>query len=431
MKVLVVGNGGREHGIVWKLSQSKLIDQIFTAPGNPGTSDFGINVPIDILNIDGLLKFAVEEEIDITIVGPEEPLVEGIVDRFKEKGLRIFGPDKQAARLEGSKVFSKELMRKYNIPTAEYGVYEDIDEAITYIKAKGAPIVVKAEGLAAGKGVFVAEDIDAAINAVKTILSKNTFGNAGKKIVIEEFLDGEEATILAFIDGNNVIPMLSSQDHKQAYDNDQGPNTGGMGAYAPAPVVDETMMEKIYKDILLPTVEALKKEGINYKGILYCGLMIKDGKPKVLEYNVRFGDPEAQVILPLLKTDLLEIVEAVIDGRLGKLKIDWFDKKALCVVMASGGYPSSYKKGIKIDGIDDARVLENIMVFQAATKMKDGQLLTNGGRVLAVTAVGNDFKGVIEKAYTGIDQIYFYDFHIRHDIGGKISKYKTKWEALI
>jgi len=419
MKVLVVGNGGREHCVVWKLAQSQLVDQIYIAPGNAGTADLGKNVEIDVMDIEGLLKFAIESDIDFTFVGPEAPLVEGIVDRFEAAGLRIFGPNKQAALLEGSKVFSKNLMEKYNIPTAEYKVFEKADKAITYIKEKGAPIVVKAEGLAAGKGVIVAEELVDAITAVNSILINDKFGDAGARVVIEEYLDGEEATVLAFVDGETIVPMIASQDHKQAYDNDQGPNTGGMGAYAPAPVVDENMMSKIYSEILVPTVAALKDQGIEYKGILYCGLMIKDGQPKVIEYNVRFGDPETQVVLPLLKTDLVEIINYVIDGKLANIEVEWYDKKALCVIMASGGYPLEYKKGKRISGINDANSLDNIIVFQAGTKMLADELLTDGGRVLAVTAIGDNFDEVIEMAYTGVSHIHFNDYHIRHDIGHK------------
>lgn len=419
MKVLVVGNGGREHCVVWKLAQSQLVDQIYIAPGNAGTAELGKNIDIDVLDIEGLLKFAIENDIDFSFVGPEAPLVEGIVDCFEAAGLKIFGPNKQAAQLEGSKVFSKNLMEKYNIPTAEYKVFQNVDEAITYIKDKSAPIVVKAEGLAAGKGVIVAEEVVDAVAAVNSILINDKFGNAGARVVIEEYLDGEEATVLAFLDGETIVPMIASQDHKQAYDKDQGPNTGGMGAYAPAPVVDDKMMAKVYADILVPTVAALKAEGIEYKGILYCGLMIKDGKPKVIEYNVRFGDPETQVVLPLLKTDLVDIINAVIDGKLADMEVEWYDKKALSVIMASGGYPLEYKKGKKISGINDANSLDNIIVFQAGTKMLAEELLTDGGRVLSVTAIGDNFDEVIEKAYTGVGHIHFNDYHIRHDIGHK------------
>ncbi|MFP4661416.1 MAG: phosphoribosylamine--glycine ligase [Halanaerobiales bacterium] len=419
MKVLVVGNGGREHGIVWKLSQSDKVDQIYIAPGNAGTADLGENIDVDVLDIDGLVNFARSNNIDITFVGPEDPLVAGIVDRFEEEGLRIFGPNRKAAQLEGSKVFSKNIMEKYDIPTAEYRVFRETDQAISYIKEKGAPIVVKADGLAAGKGVIVAGEVSEAVEAVESILLDEQFGEAGARIVVEEFLAGEEATVLAFVDGDTIIPMIPSQDHKQAYDGDEGPNTGGMGAYAPAPVVDDSMMEKISKKILRPTLEALKAEGVEYKGVLYCGLMIKDGVPKVLEYNVRFGDPETQVVLPLLKTDLVDIVEAVIDGNLADIDVEWYDQKALCVIMASGGYPLDYEKGKKITGVDEACSLDDVMVFQAGVRREADDLLTAGGRVLAVTALGDSFEEVIEKAYAGIEYIHFNDYHIRHDIGYK------------
>ncbi|MFI5358424.1 MAG: phosphoribosylamine--glycine ligase [Halanaerobiales bacterium] len=422
MKVLVIGSGGREHALTWKLACSGKVKKIFIAPGNPGTGELGENIPIEALDFSALVKFAREEGIDLTIVGPEEPLVKGIVDRFQEEGLRIFGPNQEAARLEGSKVYAKWFMKKYRIPTAEYEVFEDAEEAIEYIKGKELPLVIKAEGLAAGKGVIVARTLEEAVDGVNSILVDKVYGSAGIRIVVEEFLAGEEATILAFTDGKTIVHMLASQDHKQVYEKDQGPNTGGMGAYAPAPLVDEALMERVYREILLPTLRGLQGEGIDYRGVLYCGLMIKDGVPKVLEYNVRFGDPEAQVILPLLKTDLVEIAEAVIEGRLEKQQIEWHDKKALCVVMASGGYPGEYVAGKEISGLDKASSLPDIQVFQAGTKREGDRLLTAGGRVLAVTATGDTFKEVIEKAYEAVDQIYFPDFHVRRDIGWKIFK---------
>jgi len=423
MKVLVVGNGGREHCLVWKLAQSKYVDSLYTAPGNPGTGMFGENIGIDALDIDGLLKFALEKGIDLTFIGPEAPLVEGIVDRFEEAGLRVFGPTRKAALLEGSKVFSKGFMKRYGIPTAEYMTFDDAEEALDYIKKKGAPIVIKAEGLAAGKGVVVAKELSDAVEAVESMLIENKFGSSGERIVVEEYLEGEEATVLAFVDGETIVPMIPSQDHKQAYDDDRGPNTGGMGAYAPAPLVDERMMEKVKREILLPTLEGLKCEGIDYKGVLYTGILIKEGLAKVIEYNVRFGDPEAQVVLPLLKTDLVEIALAVIEGRLSELEIEWFEEKALCVIMASGGYPMKYKKGKLITGISEVDSREDILVFQAGTKLIEGDLYTDGGRVLAVTATGISFEEVIEKAYSGVERLYFPDYHIRRDIGFKALKY--------
>ena len=423
MKVLVIGSGGREHAIVWKLNKSDKVDKIYCAPGNAGTELFAENVDIADTDIEGLLEFAKKENIEITFVGPEAPLVEGIVDKFEKEGLKVFGPSQAAAALEGSKVFSKKLMKDYSIPTAEYEVFTDPEKAISYIKKIGAPIVVKAEGLAAGKGVIVAETVKEAVDAVKLILVNDKFGEAGERIVVEEYLEGEEATVLAFVDGNNIKAMVPSQDHKPAYDNDKGPNTGGMGAYAPAPIVTDKLMEDIYQNILIPTVQALQQEGINYKGVLYCGLMIKDGKAKVLEYNVRFGDPEAQVVLPLLETDLIDIAEAVINERLDDLEIKWKNKKALCVIMASGGYPIEYEKGKEITGIEKVDQDQDMIVFQAGTKNKNGKLLTNGGRVLAVTALGDDYKEVIDKAYNGVEKIHFDDFHIRNDIGQKALKH--------
>jgi len=420
LKVLVIGNGGREHALSWKLACSGKVKKIYIAPGNPGTGELGENIPIEALDFSALVKFARDEGVDLTFVGPEEPLVKGIVDRFQEEGLRIFGPNKEAARLEGSKVYSKWFMKKYQIPTAEYEVFDDAEEAIAYIKGKELPLVIKAEGLAAGKGVIVARTREEALAGVNSILVDKVYGSAGVRIVVEEFLTGEEATILAFTDGKTIVPMLVSQDHKQVYEKDQGPNTGGMGAYAPAPLVDQALMERVYREVLLPTLQGLQSEGIDYRGVLYCGLMIKDGVPKVLEYNVRFGDPEAQVILPLLKSDLVEIAEAVIEGRLEEREIEWHDKKSLCVVMASGGYPGEYATGKEITGLEEAGSLPDIQVFQAGTKWEGDKLLTAGGRVLAVTATGDSFEEVKEKAYRAVDKIYFPDFHVRRDIGWKI-----------
>ena len=426
MKVLVIGSGGREHAIVWKLNKSDKVDKIYCAPGNAGTALLAENLDIAGSDTAALLDFAKKENIDMTFVGPEAPLVAGIVDKFESAGINVFGPSQAAAALEGSKVFAKKLMKDYNIPTAAYEVFTDPEKAIDYIKKIGAPIVVKAEGLAAGKGVIVAESVEEAVDAVKLILVNDKFGEAGERIVVEEYLEGEEATVLAFVDGENIKAMVPSQDHKPAYDNDEGPNTGGMGAYAPAPIVSDELMEAVYKEILIPTVQALKEEGINYKGVLYSGLMIKDGKAKVLEYNVRFGDPEAQVVLPLLDTDLIDIAEAVVDGKLDELEIKWKVQKALCVIMASGGYPIEYEKGKEITGIKQVDQEEDMIVFQAGTKIENGTLLTDGGRVLAVTALGEDYQEVIEKAYSGVEKIHFDDFHIRSDIGQKALKHINK-----
>lgn len=419
MKILVIGSGGREHALVWKLSQSNRVTKIFVAPGNAGTGQVAENVNIGSEDITGLVKFAREKGIDITFVGPEAPLVKGIVPAFEKEGLRIFGPDTHAARLEGSKVYAKNFMKKYGIPTARYEIFQEAKEALSYIEEAGAPLVVKAEGLAAGKGVVVAESKDEAVNAVEEIMVNKRFGNSGNRIVIEEFLSGQEATVLAFTDGRTIVPMVPSQDHKQAYDNDQGPNTGGMGAYAPAPLVTEKLLDRVYKNILIPTIGGLKQEGIRYKGVLYVGLMVNNCQARVLEYNVRFGDPETQVILPLLKTDLVEIAEAIIDERLDQINIEWSEKKALCVIMASGGYPVKYEKGFEITGLSSAERLDEVKVFQAGTGYDGNRLVTAGGRVLGITALGDSFKQTRKRAYQAVEKIKFSGCHFRTDIGLK------------
>ncbi len=419
MKVLVIGSGGREHTLVWKLKRSPQVEEIFAAPGNPGTAESATNVDIAADEIEQLLQFAQEEEIDWTFVGPEAPLVAGIVDRFEGEGLSIFGPNKEAARLEGSKVFSKNLMEKHEIPTAAYETFNEPAPATAYIKEIGAPIVVKAEGLAAGKGVFVAETEEEAVEAVETIMKDKKFGQAGTRIVVEEFLTGEEATVLAFTDGETIMPLISSQDHKPAYEGGEGPNTGGMGAYAPAPVVTDEVMNRVESEVLQPTLEALQAEGIDYKGLIYCGLMISDsGAPRVLEYNVRFGDPEAQVVLPLLKTDLVEVAAAIEEERLAEIDLDWSTKIAVCVIMASGGYPIEYETGREITGIKEAET-EDRIVFQAGTAQQDRKLVTAGGRVLGVTAFGDDYQATIDQAYQGVEKIDFAEAHYRTDIGSK------------
>ncbi len=424
MKILLIGSGGRETALAWKLSQSDRLDKLFIAPGNAGTAEYGTNIKIDSNNLNALNEFALKEKIDLTVVGPELPLSAGIVNLFKSNGLKIFGPDKQAARLESSKIFSKNLLKNYKIPTAKYQSFKDPERAKNYIKSEALPLVVKADGLAAGKGVTVAMSEEEALSAVDKIMVTKKFGQAGSEIVIEEYLEGEEATILAFCDGKTIKTMPAAQDHKAAYDGGRGPNTGGMGAYAPAPIIDHDVELKIKKTIIEPTLKALNTEGINFKGIIYFGLMITDDGAKVLEYNVRFGDPEAQVVLPLLETDLIEIMEAVINEKLDQIEIKWNHKKALCVVMASGGYPVKYEKGKEITGIKQAEKLEDIKVFQAGTCRKEDKLITDGGRVLAVTALGDSFEEVIKKAYAGVENIYFEDFQIRNDIGYKALKNK-------
>lgn len=426
MNILLIGSGGRENALAWKLAESSHLEKLYIAAGNPGTAKFGENLGFDETNSEALLEFALKEKIDITVVGPEAPLAAGIVDLFEANGLKVFGPKQKAAQLESSKAFSKKLMQKYNIPTAAHKSFTKADRALEYIREKKAPIVVKASGLAAGKGVIVAQTEAEAVAAVETIMKAEKFGEAGEKVVIEEFLEGEEATILAFCDGKTIVPMIASQDHKAAYDGDQGPNTGGMGAYAPAPVVTAEIMDTFKKEIMKPTLAALQSEALDFKGIIYFGLMIKDQQPKVLEYNVRFGDPEAQVILPLLETDLIEIIEAVLKTELDQIEIKWKDKKALSVVMASGGYPVKYAKGKEIKGIQLAEEESEIIVFQAGTKLEADRLLTNGGRVLAVTALGDSFKEVITKAYNGVKKIDFENSQFRNDIGYKALNLKDK-----
>ncbi len=419
LKILLIGGGGRESALAWKLSQSSRVDKLFIAPGNAGTAEYGINLNFNADNLLALNEFALKEKIDLTVVGPEVPLAEGIVDLFKSNELKIFGPGKNAAKLESSKIYSKKFLKKHKIPTAKYESFKDPERAIDYIKSETLPLVVKADGLAAGKGVTVAMTEEEALTAIDTIMIDKKFGKAGSEIIIEEYLEGEEATILAFCDGKSIKTMPAAQDHKAAYDGGNGPNTGGMGAYAPAPVVNSSIEPKIKKTIIEPTLQALKTEGINFKGIIYFGLMITGNEAKVLEYNVRFGDPEAQVVLPLLDTDLVDIMEAVIKEELDQIEISWKNKKALCVVMASGGYPVEYEKGREIKGIQEAEGSEDIIVFQAGTSFEEAKLLTDGGRVLAVTALGNSFKEVIDKAYASVEKIHFEDFHIRKDIGHK------------
>ncbi|MCK4912576.1 MAG: phosphoribosylamine--glycine ligase, partial [Candidatus Omnitrophica bacterium] len=392
MKVLIIGSGGREHCLSVKIAQSPLVEKVYCAPGNGGTSLVAENVNILATDIEGLLKFAQDKKIDLTIVGPEDPLVEGIVDIFEDEGLKIFGPRSELALLEGSKAFAKEVMRKYDIPTADFRIFDNPDQAKKYLKKKGAPIVIKADGLAAGKGVVVAKDIDEAIAAVDMMMVEKKLGPAGEKIVIEDCLEGEEVSILVITDGDTVIPLVSSQDHKPVYDNDKGPNSGGMGAYAPAPIVDEETLNQIRNQIAVPLIAGFKKEGSLYRGILYIGLMIKNNLPSVLEFNVRFGDPETQVILPKLKSDLADLILKSVDNKLNEVKLEWDERACLCVVLTSGGYPVAYEKGKEIKGLESLVGLDDIFVFHAGTKLLGEEpgsgFITNGGRVLNVTAFG-------------------------------------------
>lgn len=417
MKVLVVGGGGREHALCWKIRQNPAVKKIFCAPGNAGITKIAECVDIKTERIQDLLEFARYEGIDLTVVGPEQPLTLGIVDLFQKEGRRAFGPTRAAAELEGSKVFSKDLMRKYGIPTAEYKSFTSFLEAENYIRLKGAPIVVKADGLAAGKGVIVAENVSEALEAVKRIMKERVFGAAGDRVVVEECLRGEEASFLAFTDGDTVIPMASSQDYKRICDGDKGPNTGGMGAYSPAPVVTEDMGKKIMDSIMIPTIKAMKAEGRKYKGVLYAGVMIDNGEPKVLEFNVRFGDPETQPILMRLNKDIIEIFNAVIDGNLNEKTISWRDETSVCVVLASEGYPGSYKKGDVINGLKETDEMDGVMVFHAGTKLQDSNILTDGGRVLGVTAMDKDIKATIDKTYEAVKKIHFNGMQYRKDIG--------------
>ena len=419
MKVLVVGGGGREHTIIWKLTQSSRITKLYCAPGNGGISKLAECVPIKAIDIEKMVSFAKQENIDLVMVAPDDPLALGMVDAMEAAGIRAFGPVKAAAILEGSKAFSKDLMYKYNIPTAGYKVFTNSDEAIAYLKAGKIPVVVKADGLALGKGVIIAQTLQEAIDAVNSIMNDKVFGEAGSKVVIEEFIEGPEVSILAFTDGKTIVPMVSSQDHKRAYDQDMGPNTGGMGTFSPSPLYTAELDEYCMENIFLPTVDAMNKEGRTFKGVIYFGLMLTKDGPKVLEYNARFGDPETQVVLPRLKTDLLEIFEAIIDERLDSIDIEWDDNAAVCVVAASGGYPGKYQTGIEIKGIDAAQENDQTIVFHAGTSTKDGTFFTAGGRVLGVTAVAQSMQQAIEKAYQGIEKISFDGMHFRKDIGRK------------
>ena len=429
MKVLVVGSGGREHCLAWKLSRSPSVKKIYCAPGNGGTSLVAENINIAADDIGALREFAIKEKIDLTVAGPEAPLVAGIVDKFEEKGLKIFGPHKDLALLEGSKIFAKETMKKFNIPTADFRIFDDAPKAKAYIREKGVPIVVKADGLAAGKGVIVASSVKEAEEAVDAMLVKRQFGVAGDKIIIEDCLEGEEASILIFSDGDTIVPLVSSQDHKRVFDAEKGPNTGGMGAYAPAPIVTDEVFGKVNWKVCVPLIEGLKKEGKPYKGILYVGLMIKNNEPYVLEFNVRFGDPETQAILPKLKSDLADVMLKTVNNDLKGVRLDWDQRYCVCVVLVSGGYPGSYEKGKAISGLDKIKDIKDVFVFHAGTKMVAGDrspvsgFVTSGGRVLGVVGLGKTIEEAKTKAYSAIKKISFDKMHYRHDIGSKALKF--------
>jgi len=421
MNVLLVGSGGREHAIAWKLAQL-MSGQLYTAPGNPGTAMCGKNVDIGAGDITKLVDFAKSQSIGLAVIGPEDPLAAGIVDAFEAAGIKAFGPGKGAAQLEADKVFAKHIMRSNAIPTAESRIFDRFEDAKAYIASRDEAVVVKAAGLAKGKGVFVCDDPADGILAAEKIMCDRIFADAGAKVVVEDKLLGQEASILAFVDGRSIYVMETSQDHKPIGEGDTGPNTGGMGAYSPAPVVTEPLMEQIVKEILVPTVDGMNRNGTPYKGILYAGIMMTHGGPRVLEFNVRFGDPETQPILMRLKSDLLEVMLAVCDGRLDEVSLEWNPRPAVCVVMASGGYPGGYEKGKKITGLTEAAQLEDVVVFHAGTAEKDGDIITAGGRVLGVTALGDSIADAKARAYGAVDKINFEAAYCRRDIADKAIK---------
>lgn len=415
MKILVVGGGGREHAICWKLSNEDNVEKIYCAPGNAGISQVAECIAIGDSDIDKLIDFVKENNIDLTVVGPEVPLVKGIVDRFEEEGLKIFGPNKECAQLEGSKSFSKDFMVKHNIPTAKYKEYTEIDKAISEIDSFGYPVVIKADGLAAGKGVVILENKEDALDALKEMMLDKKFGEAGNKIVVEEFLKGVETSILAFVDNKTIVPMVSAKDHKKVYNNEQGPNTGGMGTFSPSEIYTDDLEKEIREKVLDRTLDGLKKDGLKFKGILFIGLMITKDGAKVLEYNVRFGDPETQSVLFRLDTDLNKIMTSIIDNKLAEIKIKYKSEQAVCVMLTSGGYPDSYEKGKVITGLENLD--KDIVVFHSGTKLVDEKLVTNGGRVIGITAKANTVKDAANKVYENIKKIDFEGMHYRTDIG--------------
>jgi phosphoribosylamine--glycine ligase len=422
MNVLLIGSGGREHAIAWKLAQSKNLTKLYIAPGNPGTAQYGENVPIGSDDTAELLEFARQNNVELVVVGPEDPLAAGIVDKFESAGIKAFGPSGKAAQLEADKAFAKQLMRSSSVTTAEGRSFDRYEDAKAYIASRDEPVVIKAAGLAKGKGVYVCDEPSDGILAAEKIMCDRIFGAAGDIIIVEDKLLGEEASILAFVDGRNIYVMESSQDHKPIGDGDTGPNTGGMGAYSPAPVITEVLMKQITREILVPMVDGMNRNGTPYKGLLYAGVMVTAGGPRVLEFNVRFGDPETQPILMRLKSDLLEVILAVCDGELDQITLEWDPRPAVCVVMASGGYPDEYQKGKKITGLDEAGQLEDVIVFQAGTKEDDGDIVTAGGRVLGVTALGQTVADAKARAYEAVDLIKFDGAYCRRDIADKAIK---------
>ena len=420
MKILIIGNGGREHALVWKLSQSPRVSKLYCAPGNAGIGQHAECVPIKVDDIDDLKTFAQEKQIALTVVGPELPLSLGIADEFRKARLRIFGPTRNAACIESSKSFAKDLLLRCKIPTAMAKTFDQLDQALTYIDSHPVPLVVKADGLAQGKGVVVAYTRDEAKEAVRKMLEQRQFGEAGSRVMIEEFLDGEELTLMAFADGRTVIPMLAAQDHKRVGEGDTGPNTGGMGAYAPAPIATDSLRQRIVRDILYPVVEGLSRVGSPYYGVLYAGLMIHQGEPYVLEFNARFGDPETQVVLPLLKTDLVDVLEAVVEHRLDQITIEWHDDAAVCVVLTSEGYPGPYKSGLPISGLASLNSMDDLVAFHAGTADKNDKVVTSGGRVLGVTARGPDLRSARKRVYEAVDSITFEGHYHRRDIAHRV-----------
>lgn len=416
MKILVVGNGGREHALAWKLANDSAQPEIFCTPGNAGTAALGINLDFGATDLDGIKGWCLENRPDLVVIGPEAPLCAGLTDVLEAEGLRVFGPNQAAAELEGSKQFAKEVMKAGGVPTSAYEAFTDPDEACAYVRERGAPIVIKADGLAAGKGVTVAETVEQAEAAIRDALEGSAFGDAGSRVVIEDFLVGEEASILALIDGENVVLLASSQDHKRIFEKDEGPNTGGMGAYSPASIVNETVLEKVKEEVYGRTLTELKKRGITYKGVLYAGLMIENDQPSVVEFNCRFGDPETQAVLARWEGDMLPAINGVIDGNLSEEMIQWKPDHSVCVVMVAGGYPGSYEQGNPIENLDKANDVADTTVFHAGTKLQDEQVLTAGGRVLGITSLGQDLPDALSKAYIAVETISFKDAFYRNDI---------------
>ena len=417
MKVLIVGGGGREHALVWKVAQSPQVDKVYCAPGNAGIAMQAECVPIGAEDVSGLRKFALDKGIDLTVVGPEAPLCAGIVDAFQSKGLKVFGPSRKAARIEGSKVFAKQLMSRHGVPTADFRSFDSAERAKAYIEMVGASIVVKADGLAGGKAVIICTTVQEGLDAVNRMMIKGEFGASGEQVIVEGFLEGEEASVFAFTDGRTIALMPSCQDHKAVYDGDRGPNTGGMGAYSPAPVVTPELRDTIERDVVVQTVHAMNREGRPYEGVLYAGLMISEQSPSVLEFNCRFGDPEMQPLVLRLKSDLVPILLATVERGLEEAQIEWHEGAALCVVMASGGYPGKYEKGKPIRGLEEVEQMQDVVVFHSGTRREHGQIVTDGGRVLGVTARGADVAEAHRRAYEAVSKIHFEGAHCRSDIG--------------